>query len=152
MENQKAGCVGKRRDARLLAVQFLYQQETAPQPEVEESLSLFWEMTAAAPGLQKLAKPAIMGVLTHAEELTALIKKFAQNWDLKRMAPVDICILRLALYEMHHCLEIPPVVSINEAIEIAKQISTDDSGRFVNGILDHARAELSRPARMAAKK
>lgn len=145
--------MGKRRDARLLAVQFLYQQETAPapQPELEASLSLFWEMTAAAPGLQKLSRPAILGVLSHSENLTALIKKYARNWDLKRMAPVDICILRLALYEMYHCPEIPPVVSINEAIEIAKQISTEDSGRFVNGILDHARAELNRPAREAAK-
>ena len=63
------------------------------------------------------------------------------------MAAVDRNILRLAIYEMFFRDDIPPVVSINEAVEIAKKFSTQDSGRFVNGILDKLRAELLRPAR-----
>ncbi len=139
--------MGKRRDARLLTVQFLYQHEVGAQQDLEQSLSDFWELTEAAPTLQKLALPSIRGVLEHYEQLDELIKKYAQNWNLNRMAAVDRSILRLALYEMHHCPEVPPVVSINEAIEIAKQISTDESGRFVNGILDRACKDLDRPAR-----
>jgi transcription antitermination protein NusB len=66
---------------------------------------------------------------------------------LHRIANVDRNILRLAIYEMQHREDIPPVVSINEAVEIAKKFSTEDSGRFVNGILDKVKGELLRPAR-----
>ncbi|MDR2463413.1 MAG: transcription antitermination factor NusB [Verrucomicrobiales bacterium] len=139
--------MGKRRDARLLAVQFLYQVEVGAKQDLERGLLNFWETTEAEASLRKLAEPAIRGVLAHHEELSAQIKKYSQNWDLPRIAPVDRNILRLALYEMMHCPDIPPVVSINEAIEIAKQLSTEESGRFVNGILDQAIKTLNRPAR-----
>jgi N utilization substance protein B len=139
--------MGKRRDARLLAVQFLYQTEVGAKQELESTLLNFWDTTEAVASLRKLAEPAIRGVLANYESLNEQIKKFSQNWDLNRMAPVDRNILRLALYEMLHCPDIPPVVSINEAIDIAKQLSTEESGRFVNGILDHAIKTLGRPAR-----
>ena len=89
----------------------------------------------------------IRGVIENRPKLDAEIMKFAKNWDLHRMAVVDRNILRLAIYEMLHREDIPPVVSINEAVDIAKMFSTDDSGRFVNGILDKVRQELMRPAR-----
>jgi transcription antitermination protein NusB len=143
--------MGKRRDARLLAVQFLYQTEVGAKQELESSLLNFWDTTEAEVSLRKLAEPAIRGVLANYESLNEQIKKFSQNWDLNRMAPVDRNILRLALYEMLHCADIPPVVSINEAIDIAKQLSTEESGRFVNGILDQAIKTLDRPARGDAK-
>ena len=72
----------------------------------------------------------------------------AQNWELHRIAAVDRNILRLAIFEMLHRDDIPPVVSINEAVDIAKKFSTQDSGKFVNGILDKVRAEILRPARI----
>ena len=75
------------------------------------------------------------------------IMKHVKNWELHRIAAVDRNILRLAIYEMLHREDIPPVVSINEAVDIAKKFSTEDSGKFVNGILDKIRAELPRPAR-----
>jgi N utilization substance protein B len=68
---------------------------------------------------------------------------------LHRISAVDRNILRLAIFEMLHCPEVPPVVSINEAIEIAKKYSTDESGKFVNGVLDRIRVGLPRPARTA---
>jgi len=86
-------------------------------------------------------------VIERRDELDERIRKYAKNWDLKRMATVDRNIMRLAIYEMLYRLDIPPVVSINEAVDIAKRYSTDDSGKFVNGILDQVRAELLRPAR-----
>jgi N utilization substance protein B len=74
----------------------------------------------------------------------------AENWELERIAIVDRNILRMAIYEMMFRDEIPPVVSINEAVDVAKKFSTRDSGKFVNGILDRIRKELPRPARTAA--
>jgi len=142
--------MGKRRDARLLAVQFLYQHEVGAKQDPQEILPLFWNTTEAKADLQKLAQPAIEGVLAHYDELNGIITRYAQNWGLDRMAALDRNILRLALYEMHFCPDIPPVVSINEAIEIAKQLSTEDSGKFVNGILDRAIQDLTRSAREPA--
>jgi N utilization substance protein B len=76
------------------------------------------------------------------------IKSHARNWELHRMAAVDRNILRLAIYEMLYREDIPPVVSINEAVDVAKKFSTQDSGKFVNGILDKVKSELMRPGRV----
>ncbi|NQU11506.1 transcription antitermination factor NusB, partial [bacterium] len=78
------------------------------------------------------------------------IEKYAEHWELGRIAAVDRNILRLAIYEMLFRDDIPPVVSINEAVEIAKRFSTRESGGFVNGILDRIKLDLTRPARTAA--
>ena len=78
------------------------------------------------------------------------IAKYTDNWDLPRIAAVDRNILRLAMYEMLFRDDIPPVVSINEAVDIAKKFSTRESGAFVNGILDRLKADLTRPSRTAA--
>jgi N utilization substance protein B len=94
------------------------------------------------------AEPLIRGAIEKREELDEQICKYAENWDLKRMAAVDRNILRLAIYEMLHRDDIPPIVSINEAVDIAKKFSTHDSGKFVNGILDRVKGDLLRPARI----
>jgi len=103
--------------------------------------------TADEAAVRLFAEPLIRGALDHRDEADALIKKHAQNWDLHRMAAVDRNVLRLAIYEMLYRDDIPPVVSINEAVDIAKKFSTQDSGKFVNGILDKVKGELLRPAR-----
>ena len=82
------------------------------------------------------AKTLIDGVQTHREEIDALLGQSAQNWSIKRMAPVDRNILRIAIFEMEFELQTPPKVAINEALEIAKRFSSVDSSRFINGILD----------------
>jgi len=103
--------------------------------------------TVEEAAVRLFADPLIRGTLEHRDEADACIKKHAQNWDLHRIAAVDRNILRLAIYEMLHRDDIPPVVSINEAVDIAKKFSTEDSGKFVNGILDKVKGELMRPAR-----
>jgi len=103
--------------------------------------------TTEEAAVRLFADPLIRCALEHRDEADALIKKHAKNWDLPRMAAVDRNILRLAIYEMLHRDDIPPVVSINEAVDIAKKFSTEDSGKFVNGILDKVKSELMRPAR-----
>jgi transcription antitermination protein NusB len=90
----------------------------------------------------------IRGAIENRTRIDDEIKKYAKNWDMHRMAAVDRNILRLAIYEMLFRDDIPPVVSINEAVDIAKKFSTGDSGKFVNGILDRIKADLMRPSRI----
>ena len=164
--------MGKRREARERAVQFLFQYDLNPPEDLEAALNQFWHSQQAAvlaeekgratwgqpiapaalspedEELRRFAEPLIRGAIEHRNELDEQIKKHATNWDLPRIAAVDRNILRLAIYEMFHRDDIPPVVSINEAVDIAKKFSTQDSGRFVNGILDKIKGELMRPARI----
>ena len=163
--------MGKRREARERAVQFLFQHDLNPPEKLEEAFTAFWEHQRAAAiagekgpatwgqpvelpppsadeaAVRLFADPLIRGVLEHRDALDEVIRKHAKNWDLHRIAAVDRNILRLALYEMLHRDDIPPVVSINEAVDIAKKFSTQDSGKFVNGILDKVKGELMRPSR-----
>ena len=85
-------------------------------------------------------------MIEHRDELDERIKQHARNWDFHRIAAVDRNIMRLAIFEMLHREDIPPVVSINEAVDIAKKYSTQESGKFVNGILDRIREGILRQA------
>jgi transcription antitermination protein NusB len=164
--------MGKRREARERAVQFLFQYDLNPPENLELALAQFWNSqrsaviatdkgaatwgqqvelpppTAEEAALRLFAEPLIRGTLEHRAALDEVIKKHARNWDLHRMAVVDRNVLRLAIYEMLYREDIPPVVSINEAVDVAKKFSTEDSGKFVNGILDKVKGELMRPARI----
>ena len=102
--------------------------------------------TAEEAETRLFADPLIRGVIEHRDAIDEKIKDHAKNWDLHRIATVDRNIMRLAIYEMLYREDIPPIVSINEAVDIAKKFSTQDSGKFVNGILDKIRGELMRPA------
>ncbi len=163
--------MGKRREARERTVQFLFQHDLNRPDDLERALEQFWESQRAAAiaeekgtatwgqptelppptadeaAIRLFADPLICGALEHRDEADEIIKKHAKNWELHRIAAVDRNILRLAIYEMLHRDDIPPVVSINEAVDIAKKFSTQDSGKFVNGILDKVKGELMRPAR-----
>ena len=165
------GDMGKRREARERAIQFLFQHDLNPPEDLEAALNHFWDTQRAAAiaedkggatwgqpldlpppsadeaAVRLFAEPLIKGALQHRDESDELIKKFAKNWELHRIAAVDRNILRLAIFEMLHREDIPPVVSINEAVDIAKKFSTQDSGKFVNCILDKVKGELMRPAR-----
>ncbi len=163
--------MGKRREARERAVQFLFQYDLNPPEDLEAALEQFWQTQRAAAiaeekggatwgqtvelppptadeaAVRLFAEPLIRGALEHRQEADAAITRHARNWELHRIAAVDRNILRLAIFEMLHRDDIPPVVSINEAVDIAKKFSTQDSGKFVNGILDKIKGELMRPAR-----
>jgi N utilization substance protein B len=137
-------------------VQFLYQFDVNRRP-VAELLGDFWKLRRG-PGesdvpakTRTFAEELVTGVTTHLEEIDAIIGKYVENYEMNRIATVDRNILRVAIYEMLHCIDVPPVVSINEAIEIAKRFGSEESGRFVNGILDRVRGGIPRPARVAGK-
>jgi N utilization substance protein B len=142
--------MGLRRDGREAAVQFLYQLDTHKPAEVDKALEEFWKQNEAKQNVRDFANDLLRGTLEKKAEIDAKIASLADNWDFERLALVDRNILRLALYEMLFRPEIPPVVSINEAIEIAKKFSTAESGKFVNGLLDRVKKDLLRPARQAA--
>jgi N utilization substance protein B len=142
--------VGLRRDAREAAVQFLYQLDTHKPVDVEKALAEFWKQNEAPQNVRDFANDLLRGTVEKLPEIDAKLRTLADNWDFERLAVVDRNILRLALYEMLFRNEIPPVVSINEAIEIAKKFSSAESGKFVNGLLDRVKKELLRPARQAA--
>jgi N utilization substance protein B len=141
---------GKRRLARECAIQFLYQLDMTG-GDLAESLERFWETQEnLSPNVRTFAEELIRGALAHLAGIDEKIQHYTENWELPRIAAVDRNILRLAIYEMLHRDDIPPVVSINEAVDIAKKFSTRESGAFVNGILDRLKADLTRPARTAA--
>ncbi len=165
--------MGKRREARERAVQFLFQHDLNTAENLELELAQFWNSQRAAAiedekGPSKwgetielpppttdeaetrlFSEPLIKGVLQNLTAIDEKIKSHAKNWDFHRIAAVDRNIMRLAIYEMLYRDDIPPVVSINEAVDIAKKFSTEDSGKFENGILDKVRGEILRPARGA---
>ena len=144
--------MGIRRESRELALQFLCQQDALskyPRP-LPEAWAAFWEMQDHDEAANPFAEELSRGVLEHCEAIDAKITAYAQNWKFHRIALVDRNILRLTVYELLYRDDIPPVVSINEAIELAKKFSTGDSGRFVNGILDRVKKDLSRPLRTSA--
>ena len=86
--------------------------------------------------VQTFANQLLSGTREHLEEIDVLIARYADNWDMKRMAVIDRNILRLGVFELLHLTDIPPKVSINEAIELAKRFGDAESGKFINGILD----------------
>ena len=88
-------------------------------------------------------------MILNQQEIDGHIRSLAQNWDFERIAKIDLAILRLAIFEMLRRQDVPPVVSINEAIDLSKQFSNADSKRFINGILDRLKSQLSRDARKA---
>jgi N utilization substance protein B len=138
-----------RHESRLLAVQFLFQRDFN-QGDLEPALADFWLERKAPAKSKAFAEELIRGVLEHHVELDEKLQKYALNWDLKRMGAVDRNVMRAALFEMLYRTDIPPVVSINEAVDLAKELSSEESGKFVNGVLDRARKDLERPSRAAA--
>ncbi|NKB24183.1 MAG: transcription antitermination factor NusB [Kiritimatiellae bacterium] len=135
-----------RHEAREWAFQFLFQRDFNTEP-LEISLPEFWDQKKAQTDSKTFAEEMIWGVEAHISELDEKIQEYAQHWDIKRMGAVDRSVMRIALYEMYHRSDIPPVVSINEAVEIAKVYSGHESGKFVNGILDRALKDIDRPVR-----
>ncbi len=89
-------------------------------------------------------KLLVLGVLEHCEELDRLIEQYSENWRLDRINIIERNILRMALFELLYCEEIPPKVTMNEAIDLGKRYGSEDSGGFINGILDRIQNEVVR--------
>lgn len=130
----------RRTKARELAVQFLYQLDLRS-GETTDEIDEFLELEPTEPEVQSFAKRLATGAHDHRKETDECLREVARNWDLNRMATVDRNVLRMAVFELLFCPDIPPKVTINEAIEIGKKFSTANSGAFINGILDRVRLD-----------
>jgi N utilization substance protein B len=129
-----------RRHERELALQALFYAETSGLPP-GEALELFCAHLLGTGEKAAQAPPEFFltlyhGVMDHLSRVDALIERHSTNWKLQRMSGVDRNVLRVAVYEMLFCPDIPPKVSINEAIDIGKKFGAGESGSFINGILD----------------
>jgi len=130
--------MGTRRKARELAVQLLYQYDLA-KIDPEEAMSLFWEHYPANIEVREFCTQLVLGTLDRILIIDELLSAASENWSLTRMSVVDRNILRLATYELLDRSDIPPSVSLNEAIDIAKKYSTPDAAVFINGVLDRVK-------------
>jgi N utilization substance protein B len=153
--------MGQRRKARECALQVLYLLDAqldlagAARPEappsgdeealLNEQLRLFWLEESFEEDTRKFAESLIRGVLRERRQIDQLIQSSSRNWRLERMARVDRNVLRLATYELRYLPEIPKRVTLNEAIELAKRYGAEDSGAFINGILDRICQETEKP-------
>lgn len=125
----------ERRRAREFVVQVSYAHEIQD-ADLDKTFDLLAETSELSDELIQFSRELVHGVIAHRQEFDDLIASKSRNWDLKRIALIDRLILRMALTEFFYFKDIPPKVSISEAIEIAKVFSTEESSSFVNGILD----------------
>jgi len=139
------GLMGKRRKARELALQLLYQldvqDEGSPVPHFDE----FWSRHPVDVEVREFTEGLVRGTKLHEGKIDELISQYTEHWEIERMAVVDRNILRQGIFELLWGADVPPKVAINEALEVAKKFSTQESSRFLNGILDRIHKEL-RPA------
>jgi len=133
--------MGVRRDGREAAVQFLFSKD------INNDISLdgydsFFSLCTAKERAKVFAKELLVGIVKNKESIDEKIEAHVDNFQLNRLSAIDRNVLRLAIFEMMHCEDIPPAVCINEAIEISKRFGTEDSGSFVNGVLDKIKSNL----------
>jgi len=141
-----------RRQNRIAAMQFLYMCESNRPDDLGAALRLFFENREKERDYYAFAEELAHGAWEKREVVDSVIREYAKNWAFHRIAKVDLAILRLAIYELTYRLDIPPIVTINEAIDLAKEFSDPEARRFVNGILDKVKGTLQRPLRQAATK
>jgi len=136
----------RRRKAREVALQFLYQldlnAEDDPGPREEE----FWGRHRLGEEARAFSEGLVRGTKANQAKIDQILAGCAEHWELARMAVVDRNILRMAVYELLWSPEVPPKVAINEAIEIAKKFGTKESSRFINGVLDRINKDLRPPS------
>lgn len=139
--------MGSRRNGRILAMQALFAWDMSG-AALEELCSFRWIDDAQAPkyddSTRDFARLLIAGVLENIEAVDDAIRAHLEHWDFTRIAKVDLAVLRLGVYSLRFQPDIPASVSIDEAIEIAKEFSGDEAYRFVNGVLDGVRKQLAR--------
>ena len=139
--------MGPRRKAREYALQMLFQWDITHDAIDQVAAAFFQEQPEEPPAVVEFARQLVRGAVEHVEEIDELIRRHAEHWRLDRMATVDRNLLRLATQEFLYDKETPKTVVINEAIEIARRFSTQESPQFINGILDSIKKELEEGGR-----
>ena len=140
----------QRRQNRATAFRFLFQWELNPTDRLNEDLAEFIDRLEHDEDYYTYSFELVDGVLDKIKILDSIIQEIVTNWDFSRIAKADLALLRLALYEIKYRLDVPPVVIIDEALEISKEFSSENSKKFLNGVLDKALEQIERPARKPA--
>lgn len=122
------------------------------QDHSREAVELFCKHFGVSKNVKPFCLRLIEGVKEFQDEIDPLIKRFSEHWKITRMSRVDRNIMRIAVYELLYCDDIPIKVSINEAIDIGRKFGTGDSGAFINGILDSIRICLEKENRLSPQK
>ena len=135
--------MGRRREAREVALQVLFEIDVLGL-EPKEAIELYWSNFEGPKGARGFSSRLIEGVCSRREEIDQLIASCSDNWAITRMSRVDRNILRLAVYELLYCHDVPPKVTLNEAIDLGKEFGNENSGSFINGILDTLNARLQK--------
>jgi transcription antitermination factor NusB len=125
----------KRTKARESALQILFQVDITNDP-INVVLKRYWQDRKRNPEVIEFANQIVMGTSEHLVEIDKIISKHSENWDIERMPVIDRNILRFATYEILYMIDIPPKVTIDEAIDLANKFGTVNSGKFINGVLD----------------
>ena len=125
----------QRRKAREVTLQILYALDVQ-RISLREAIELFWASFEAPEEARKFSSLLIEGAWYNRERIDRLISDSSENWTIARMSRVDRSILRMAVYEFLFCPDIPPKVTLNEAIDLGKVFGSENSGAFINGILD----------------
>ena len=106
-------------------------------------MSFFWDNFTFDEESRTFCESLVRGVMKHYGEINDLVERYAEHWKMARMTWIDRNILRMAIYELLYCQDIPPKVTINEAVDLGKKFGSEDSGAFINGILDRITQHLS---------
>lgn len=136
--------MGHRRLAREAAMQIWFQIEIGHMA-LHDALVAYERQHPIPENVREFTHALVRGVAKEQATLDALIAEHSTHWKLSRMAAVDRNILRVAAYELLHCLDIPKRVTLNEAIEIGKKFGTEESGAFINGVLDQIAKQVDKP-------
>jgi N utilization substance protein B len=134
--------VGKRHQARELALKVLFQLESSGD-DPEEVLQYHASEGAATSDVMNFARQLVGGVIANRDKLDGILSATSENWKLEQMAKVDRVVLRIAVYEITIDRHVPTKAAINESIELAKTFSGEEAGRFVNGILGRVAATVT---------
>ncbi len=135
--------MGFRRKARELALQMLFQIDFNKNQPKDRFPDTFWSEKKVRPDVKAFTESLVGGVIRHQDRIDRTIEKYTEHWATGRMGLVDRNILRFSIFELFYLNEIPPKVSINEAIEIAKIYGNSESSAFINGILDHIHRDIT---------
>jgi N utilization substance protein B len=140
----------QRRQNRATAFRFIFQWEMNPSDDLNRDLMDFINRLGKDEGFYNYAIELVDGIVEKKDIIDSMIKELVDNWDFSRIAKADLSLLRVAIYEIQYRLDIPPVVVIDETLEISKEFSTENSKKFLNGVLDKFISNIKRPSRKPA--
>ena len=137
----------QRRQNRCAAFRYLFQWEMNPAENLSEDLNEYLERLEGDDEFFTYAIQLVDGIIEKLGVIDSIIKDLVDNWEFSRIAKIDLALLRVAIFEIKYRLDVPPIVIINETLEISKDFSSENSRKFLNGVLDKAMEQMNRPTR-----